>query len=254
MALPEWVILHIPHDSSLIPAQERSRLILNDAELRAEILSMTDHRTFAFFAGDIPAEQVVRAEYSRLVVDVERFENDEEERMAACGMGAIYERTSDGKRLRSSPSRVERKRLLSTYYRPHHQRLASEVNRVLMHHGKVLIVDCHSFPSKPLMYELDQKPHRPDICIGTDSWHTPRDLAEGLGIAFEKKGWSVAFDAPFSGSIVPREHYRRTKAVASIMVEVNRGIYLNEATGQRNDTFATTRRVLRDCLSEAIGQ
>ena len=148
----------------------------------------------------------------------------------------------------------DRERLLTTYYRPHHQRLASEVNRVLMHHGKALILDCHSFSSKPLMYELDPNPDRPDICIGTDSWHTPRDLAEGLANAFGKRGWSVAFNAPFSGSMVPSEYYFRTKAVASIMVDVNRNRYIDEATGQRNETFAMTRRLVRDCLSAAIDQ
>jgi len=172
MALPEWVVLHIPHDSSLVPSDEREHILLNDADLSAELLAMTDHWTFDLFGAGVPPAQVVRAQYSRLIVDVERFDNDEQEPMAACGMGVIYERTSNGKRLREPPSAKERERLLSTYYRPHHSRLAAAVDRALVHRGMAVILDCHSFASYPLPYEADQELDRPDICIGTDPFHT----------------------------------------------------------------------------------
>lgn len=252
MALPEWVILHIPHDSSLIPAKERKHLHLNDAELHSEMLVITDHWTLDLFARDVSPSQVVRAGFSRLVVDVERFENDSEEPMSACGMGVIYERTSDGRRLREPPSAEERERMVSTYYRPHHDRLASAVNQSLRKHQRALILDCHSFPSKPLACDQDQRPDRPDICIGMDAWHTPRDLAKSLAEAFRKNGWSVAIDAPFSGSMVPLMHYHRTKAVASVMIEVNRNRYINETTGERHDEFDVTKRMLWECLNLAI--
>ncbi len=44
--------------------------------------------------------------------------------------------------------------------------------------GKSLIIDCHSFPEKPFPYEEDQSLERPDICIGTDSYHSPQRLVE----------------------------------------------------------------------------
>jgi N-formylglutamate amidohydrolase len=252
MALPEWVVLHIPHDSSLVPSQEREHILLNDAGLSAELLAMTDHWTFDLFGARVPPVQVVRAQYSRLIVDVERFENDEQEPMAACGMGVIYERTSNGKRLREPPSANERERLLSTYYRPHHTRLAAAVDCALAKHGTAVILDCHSFPSKPMPYEQHQRLDRPDICIGTDSFHTPPRLRESLARAFRGKGLSVVFDAPFSGSIVPLAHYRKTRTVASIMVEINRGCYISEISGQRNGGFDSTRQVLQDCVGTAI--
>jgi len=35
--LPDWVLFHVPHDSTFIPPSERSKLLLNDAELNAEL-------------------------------------------------------------------------------------------------------------------------------------------------------------------------------------------------------------------------
>ena len=52
-----------------------------------------------------------------------------------------------------------------------------------------LIVDCHSFPQLPLPYELDRNPVRPDICIGTDQFHTPSALKDVLSRS--SQGWAT---------------------------------------------------------------
>jgi N-formylglutamate amidohydrolase len=89
--LPPWVILHIPHAATIIPRDVRERFVVDDAALSREVLRMTDHFTDAIFVGSqVAAEQVVRASVSRLVVDVERFEDDALETMASRGMGAVY--------------------------------------------------------------------------------------------------------------------------------------------------------------------
>ncbi len=64
------------------------------------------------------------------------------------------------------------------YYDPHHARLETLVAEKLEASSKCLIIDCHSFPSKPLPYEPDQSANRPDICIGTDEFHTPKWLTD----------------------------------------------------------------------------
>jgi N-formylglutamate deformylase len=55
---------------------------------------------------------------------------------------------------------------------PHHLALSRAVEDELNAQGLSLIVDCHSFPSTPLPYEMDQDPSRPDICIGVDHFHS----------------------------------------------------------------------------------
>lgn len=71
--LPWWAF-HVPHDSTAIPPEARDQFVLPNDLLAQEILRMTDHHTFDFFALDVPTHQVVRIPVSRLVVDVERFE------------------------------------------------------------------------------------------------------------------------------------------------------------------------------------
>lgn len=98
--LPPWVLLHIPHDSMVIPAEIRSQFHLNDEMLAQELYRMTDHATRPLFAPLTMNQNVICSSVSRLVVDVERFADDTHEPMAARGMGAVYVRTAGDLALR----------------------------------------------------------------------------------------------------------------------------------------------------------
>lgn len=148
---------------------------------------------------------------SRLVVDPERFIQDP---MESVGMGVVYTHTADGEALRAI-SAVERLALIDTYYHPHHATLTRMVDDCLEQYGRCLIIDCHSFSAQPLPYESDS--NRPDICIGTDTYHTSKKLKGCLSSAFEAFGYFVAIDSPFSGTIVPLKHYRTDQRVSSVV-------------------------------------
>lgn len=150
--------------------------------------------------------------------------------MTKAGMGVIYERTSDQRKLRNSPITQECEELLRQNYRPHHARLQDAVTDELCKTGRTSIVDCHSFPSKALPYETDQESARPDICIGTDTFHTPGRLAIKLKSVFEQLGYSVEYNRPFAGTIVPLIFYGRHPEVHSVMIEINRSLYIDEIT------------------------
>lgn len=225
------VVWHLPHDATCIPDEVREQFVLSDAELAYEVLRMTDHATGRLFGLDPRVSSVIRAPISRLVVDVERFPDDAEEPMAARGMGVIYTRTADGRPLRLGSSAQERQTLLDRWYWPHHLRLEEAVHRALDEHGRCLVIDCHSFPAKPLPYEQDQSPDRPEICLGSDDFHTSAELLAAAVAAFQEEGFSVAINRPFSGALVPSSRYRHDKRVSALMVEVNRGLYLHESTG-----------------------
>lgn len=244
------LVFHIPHASKIILAEDRQRFVIPDAGLDNQILQLTDHYTDELF--NLPGGNVKRVLYplSRLVIDPERFLDDASEPMAERGMGAIYEKTADGQVLRDKPDSKERERLINTYYRPHHRNLTTAVDSALDRTGYCLIIDGHSFPENPLPYEADQNPDRPDICIGTDEFHTTEHLAGEVGRIFERSSFSVAFNQPFGGSIVPMKHYRITPAVKSIMIEINRKNYMDEATGEKLSGFEKFSFRFQRCLKQ----
>lgn len=242
------MILHIPHASAQIPADVREGLFISNAELQSELLAMTDWFTDDLFDYNGHLASKVIYPVSRLVADPERFPDDTKEIMAKCGMGAVYTRTSGGDVLRSKLTPSERQCLLDAYYIPHHIALTAAVQAELDRLDLALVVDCHSFPSQPLPYELNQNLDRPDICIGTDEYHSPKSLVETVASCFEDYGYSVGIDRPFSGSIVPSDYYQKNSRVTSIMIEINRRLYMNEQMGVRIDGFETVKKQLSAVL------
>ncbi len=242
------VVFHIPHASTGIPPDLSNTFLLSAADLHAEIIRMTDHYTDELVENILPDAARARFPVNRLVVDPERFAEDSAEPMSRIGMGAIYQRTSDGRPLRSVPTPAEREQLMRRFYAPHHQALARAVGRALAMHERCLLIDVHSFPSKPLPYEIEQDPRRPDICLGTDDYHTPPGLAAGAARVFEAQGFSVEFNRPFAGALVPMEYYRNDTRVSALMVEVNRRLYMDEDTAVRLGVFD----VVRESLGAAI--
>lgn len=245
--LPPWVVLHLPHDSTFLPDWTREQFSVDRATLERELALLTDHHTARLFgAGQSCAR--VRAEVSRVVVDVERFDKDSKERMAKRGLGVVYRKTSDGRALRHPIDARTRARLLDELYWPHHARLEAAVERALATHGRCLVLDGHSFPKDPLPFE-DARAKRPDICIGTDEFHTPAALRDDFVEAFEAEGWSVEVDTPFSGALVPRKSYRRDPRVLAVMVEVQRALYMDETSLAPLPGFdAVSERVQRACV------
>lgn len=251
--LPPWVILHVPHDATRIPYQVRDQFVLSDEQLAREVLRMTDSHTQALFCEPhVPANAIV-APVSRLVVDVERFEDDAAEPMAEIGMGVIYRRGSSLQALRRVLTREEHARLIADYYRPHHAALNHAAAASLAAHGRVLLLDCHSFPSRPLPYEPEQRADRPDICIGTDAFHTPPALAQAFIDAYTDAGFTVRRDSPFAGALMAAPFHRAEPRACALMVEVNRGLYMDEASGARLDCFdgfaATLQRLNRQAVA-----
>ena len=71
--------------------------------------------------------------------------------------------------------------------------------------------------------------------------------------AFAHVGLSVARDRPFEGTIVPLEYLGKDERVDSVMIEVRRGLYCDEETGERNAEFDEVRAMLACAVMWALG-
>lgn len=234
------IILHILHSSTLVPATFN---VSDSVSLKQEFQRMTDWFTHELFDSD-EAEKLVFL-YSRLYCDVERFRDDKDESMAKKGMGVCYTNTSYGTKLRDVSSK-EKVFIKSTIYDVHHKKLDNIVTDELSKVDCALIIDCHSFPNE-ILAQHNPADARPEICIGTDSFHTADTLLSNLCEYFVKKGLTIAINEPFSGTRVPIKYYGKDKRVQSIMIEVNRKLYLNEKF-ESNDNFYKIKELIHNLL------
>lgn len=237
------IILHIPHSSTNIPLKDG--YVVDSNSLEKEILKLTDWYTDdLFYSLD---DEMIVAEFSRIFCDPERFSDDSQEIMAQYGMGVLYEKNDNGETIRTVTSELKEK-VLNEYYWIHHQKLSKAVNTQLEQFGKALIIDCHSYPNTPLKRDLDKNPIRPDFNIGTDSFHTPKELIDLSVAFFENAGYTLGVDWPYKGSIVPMEHYQKNNNVQTIMLEINRSLYINEPTNEKSDRYTAIKKLVRDYI------
>lgn len=246
------LVAHIPHASTLIPPDVRRRIVLDDATLHREIVRLTDWHTDALFSWMTGlGAAILVGTLSRLVFDPERFADDAQEPMSRAGQGVVYTTTTEGAPL-ALITADERARRIRDLYEPYHEALSALVAGGLEESGGCTIIDCHSFATTPLPSETDQAHDRPDICIGTDAFHTPPDLADRLEESLSRQGFQVRKDSPFSGALVPLEYYHADQRVASVLIEVRRGLYCDEETGERNADFEAVRERLRRGVTWAL--
>ena len=248
-----YCILHLPHSSFKIPKEDSETFVLDDRLIENELLKMTDRFTDELFKFDDKRFSSLAFPVSRLIVDVERFPDDNDEPMAAHGMGVVYSKTHDGKPLRNERFKPHmRENLISKYYHPHHLALENLVENALSQFEKVIVIDCHSFPSHPLPCDLDQSLDRPEICIGTDDFHTPSKLVHFVKSFWEFQGFSIDINRPYAGTLVPLKFYNKDNRVTSMMVEIRRNLYMDEEKGHKNRNFENVQSCCRNLISQIL--
>jgi N-formylglutamate deformylase len=245
----DCLLLHVPHASVEIPEAIRGQFIIDDAELSHEINLMTDHFTDWLMAPlHLPVAQMTISLVLRLVVDMERFADDKQETMSKVGMGVIYTNCSQKQVIRSQLEDNERAALLSNYYLPHHNDLIVKTHAILEKCGKVLILDIHSYPSKALPYELDTGQIRPEICIGTDEYHSPITLTASAENALKANGFTCALNSPFAGTLIPSPFWKNNENVVGLMIEIRRDLYMDGSTFQLRDNSKFVRKAICDAI------
>lgn len=238
------LILHIPHASTQIP--DRRGFLLSGEALQEEIIKLTDWYTDELFANN--QDEAVIAPFSRVFCDVERFTDDSLELMAKYGMGVLYEKTDEGKPMRHASTAL-RCEVVEKYYKVHHQRLTEAVERQLNQYNSALLIDCHSFPDTPLLRDIDQDPQRPDFNLGTDAFHTSPELANLAEQFFVERGFTVEINRPYAGTLVPMRWYNNDKRVQSLMLEVNRRLYLKPGTNEKCSNFKRVHGIVQEFLN-----
>ena len=104
-------------------------------------------------------QKLFRHRFLVLFVDVERYDDDNLEEMAAKGRGVLYTHDHKGFKIRNSVSEKRRKELLARHYRPHWKELKAQAS-------EAILIDLHTYPSEPWTIECHAQGSRPEIDIG----------------------------------------------------------------------------------------
>jgi len=216
------MLLHIPHSSIKMAKGVKV------SNLQENLDVLTDWFTDELFYH--PSAEYIIFPYSRLSVDVERYLKDEP--MEKEGKGVLYKTDAFNKPIIRDATVFP---AMMKIYQDHHYFLNQRAGWTLAYFPIAFIVDCHSF--------ADEAGH-PDICLGTGSY-TPESVVDEMKKYFDKNGFSNTVNFPYSGSIMPHG-FENNKDVKSIMIEVNRKLYLNKYN--KNDNFENMQKIIEGAL------
>jgi N-formylglutamate deformylase len=211
------IVLSIPHASTYIPDEIRTRMVHADSILNREPDLYTDQ------IYNIQGPRIVQAKYSRVISDVNRAPDEIYTSGPERSMGVIMLSLSHGQDIfEVEPSLGQLNEWIQEFHKPYH----AEVNRALK--GAKFLIDCHSMWSEAPPSRKDAGRKRPDIVLGNRLYTTCDARTTKFFRDFlVEKGYSVEINNPFIGRYVVGTHCSR-KGTPGIQIEMNRGMYMNE--------------------------
>lgn len=224
------IVLHIPHNSVNIPLNKLNQY--TDLELLDNNISeLTDFHTEDLFSKN-DYDKIV-FEYSRFFCDVERFYDDDLEPMSKKGMGVIYKKgVLNDEIIRRDLDENEIEEIKGIYNKHH-----NSVREILLKTENPFLVDCHSFSNKVFKNGGALTEYLPDFCIGFNS-NTNQILVQKIYNHLSNLGYIVGLNEPFNGSL----YYEDIK-MNSIMIEVNKKLYLNNDNTKKIDFYKTQNTI-----------
>ncbi|MFO7885251.1 MAG: N-formylglutamate amidohydrolase [Desulfobacteraceae bacterium] len=234
MILP--FVLSLPHCSAQVPPWIRECLALDTKEIQTAVDLGTDE-----IFGQLPARYVIKANFTRLVTDLNRnFHNDGEK-------GVIARTDYHGRPVflpGQYPEKTMRKRLLQTCYHPFHEQLSQAVEDP----GIKALFDCHSLEGVGPCDAPDAGNKRKDIILSNNGGKGGQIEADRGYItcaaetlftikqAFSDQGFSVAVNTPYRGGFITR-HYGRglmENNKFALQIEINQDLFLYPGSKRLN--------------------
>lgn len=204
------LVIHVPHASTIMPEGYRAQFGISDAALETEIHQSADLHTDLLARQAWPQAEIVETRVSRVLLDVERYADDALEQMARVGRGVIYTHDCSGGSLQRTVSSKDRGQLLDTFYHPHWKNLRAVA-------PDAVLIDLHTYPKNAWPIEPQTNAARPEIDLGTSAGITPPEWAAGLWTHFERLGFTVGENTPYSGVI-------DAGAKHAVMIEIRRDV------------------------------
>jgi N-formylglutamate amidohydrolase len=163
--------------------------------------------------------------------------------MTLMGFGLVRRICKSGVALYKGPlARDEIVRRIKTYYRPYHDALQLHIGLCKQEFGICYLIDAHSMPDR-----VDNGMRRPDFILGDrDGTTCSRALTDFVQKQLEGLGYKVAVNDPYKGREIVARYGLAGEGAQALQIEVNRKLYIEEATLEKHSGFDKLRLQLTD--------
>jgi N-formylglutamate amidohydrolase len=152
---------------------------------------------------------------------------------------AVYDR-------RLSVSEVQSR--IARYHRPYHEELSAMIAEAQDRFGIVWHLNCHSMKSTA------KGRLRDDFVLGDrDGTTCAAEFTDLVASTLRDLGYSVGLNHPFKGAEIVMRHGDPAAGRHSLQIEINRGLYMNEARIEKSEAFPQLRQDIDRLIGTIVG-
>jgi len=149
------------------------------------------------------------------------------------GKGLVWKLTDEGLPIYDRLLTVDEVRgRIDNCWRPYHAAVAQAIDDAHARHGYSIHINCHSMPAIAGSHATDFPGlAHADFVIGDRDGSTADPaLSQKICEHLRERGYSVDYNHPYKGVELVRRHGRPAENRHSIQIEINRKLYMDEAT------------------------
>ena len=246
------LLISIPHLGTGIPDEVRAPL----TEVAGEVADTDWHLDTLYDFARSAGASVLGARISRYVIDLNRPPTGESLYPGQTTTGLCPTETFRGEPLYrngTGPLEADKALRLERYWRPYHEKLQAELERLRAIHGRVLLWEAHSIASiLPRLFEGKL----PDLNLGTNSGLScdPR-IMEAVTAQLADQPYTWVHNGRFKGGFITRQYGRPAHGVHAIQLEMCQSTYMNETAPfeYRPDLAEKVKPVVQGMVDAALG-
>jgi N-formylglutamate deformylase len=171
------------------------------------------------------------------------------------GKGLVWKLTDEGLPIYDRLLGVDEVRgRIDNCWRPYHAAVAEAIEAAHARHGYSIHINCHSMPAVAGSHATDFPGlAHADFVIGDRDGSTADPaLSHKICEHLRERGYSVDYNHPYKGVELVRRHGRPAENRHSIQVEINRKLYMDEATLALDESGAVRLQEHLQSLAEML--
>lgn len=244
------LLISVPHDGQHVPEAIAARL--SDDARRVPDTDWHVARLYRGIAEALGASLLVPT-HSRYVIDLNRAEDDVSlyPGQNTTGLCPLVMFSGDPVyRAGDEPDEAEIRARVETYWRPYHDALRNELDRLRIAHGRVLLWEAHSIRSVvPFLFE-GTLPH---LNLGTAGGNSCSPSLQVMltEVLRAQDDYSTIVNGRFQGGYITRHYGDPAAGIEAVQLEISQRIYMDEETFAFDEGRAVAARRVIGALLEA---
>ncbi len=247
------LLVSLPHDGTALPPELAARM----TEAARGVPDTDWHVSRLYdFARELGASMLVPA-YSRYVVDLNRPPDDASLYPGQNTTGLCPMRRFSGDAVYlpgREPSGDEVRERVERYWRPYHDALRGELERLRARHGRVLLWEGHSIRGSGLPFLFEGR--LPDLNLGTAAGAScsPALQARLEAVLSAQAGYDWVANGRFKGGHITRHYGDPARGIDAVQLEISQRNYMDEDSFEYDAAKAAKLQpLLRELLQAALG-